>query len=551
MDEQPAVLVVDDDAVTRTVVRSGLTRLGLYRVLEASDGAKAQEILLNDSVDVVVTDLQMPGLSGLDLIRWANDNDRAPMWIILSGMETFDAAVDAIQVGAFDFLGKPPGMQELEVSVRRAIEHKQLLEERDRLFAALEAETAVIHRDLERAEVIQRALLPSKPPQLDNYNVNALYSPGQHVGGDLYNVIRIGPRHLVIYVADATGHGVSSAMLSVLFNRRLIIRDEKGGPLPPAVVLERVNRSIEAEHVGAGLFLTAAYCVIDLEARALRFAAAGHPPVVWRKNSGEIEKLTRTGPVLGITADARYSEVAVQIGEQDRFLFFTDGLMQYDEAAQWAAVEETLQAQEAGSVLLQRLMASAHHSGEDRDDMTLLLLEAAQGTSQFNNVAGSTSSFGSVIKPTCAWYGERDKEAFLQIRGRGTWQDCDAFYDTAQALADDLKPVVIDLSACDYLDSTFLGTVHELVTGSKVRLQSLTPSVRATFEEMDMSDVLRAADQPATPLPEELTPLSSVAAAGSASQKRILRAHETLSELSDRNKSKFAGVVEAMRSSES
>jgi anti-anti-sigma regulatory factor len=196
---------------------------------------------------------------------------------------------------------------------------------------------------------------------------------------------------------------------------------------------------------------------------------------------------------------------------------------------------------------LQRLMASAHHSGEDRDDMTLLLLEAAPGTSQFNNVAGTSSSFGIPIKATCAWYGERDDEAVLQIRGRGTWQDCDAFYDTAHALADDLKPVVIDLSTCDYLDSTFLGTVHELVTGSKVRLQSLTPAVRATFEEMDMRDVLRAADQPMTPLPDEMAPLSSIATPGSASQKRILKAHETLSALSEKNRGKFAGVVEAMR----
>jgi len=549
MEQTPTVLIVDDDAVIRAVVRSGLKRAGTFEILEAINGAAAQEILKVQEVDVVITDLMMPQVSGLDLIRWANSNDIRPIWIIVSGMDTFDAAVDAIQVGAFDFLSKPPGLQELEVSVRNALAHKQLIEERDRLFAALEAETAVIHRDLERAEVIQRALLPSKPPQLEKYNVNALYCPGHHVGGDLYNVIRIGPRHLVMYVADATGHGVSSAMLSVLFNRRLFIRDEKGEPLSPAVVLERVNRSIEAEHVGAGLFLTAAYCLLDLETREMRFAAAGHPPVVWRKSSGETEKLTRTGPVLGITADAHYNEVTVQLGEHDRLLFFTDGLMQYDEAAQWQAVAETLQAQEPGSVLLQRLMAGAHHSGEDRDDMTMLLFEAAQGTSQFNNVAGASGNYGATIKPTCAWYGERDNEAFLQIRGRGTWQDCDAFYDTAHALADDLKPVVIDMSACEYLDSTFLGTLHELVTGSKVRVQSLTPPVRATFEEMDMSDVLRAADQAPSALPEDMAPLSSLTTPGAASQKRILRAHETLSALSDKNRSKFAGVVEAMRSS--
>jgi serine phosphatase RsbU (regulator of sigma subunit)/anti-anti-sigma regulatory factor len=553
-DTKPVILVVDDDAVTRTVVRAGLARTGAYQVLEARDGAAAQQILREHAVDVVVTDLMMPGLNGIDLIRWANEQHIAPMWIILSGLGTFDAAVEAIQVGAFDFLAKPPGVPELDVSVRNALERRRLTEERDRLFSALAAESAIIHRDLQRAEVIQRALLPSKPPQIDGYSVNALYSPGNHVGGDLYNVIRVGPRHLVLFVADATGHGVSSAMLSVLFNRHLTVRNARGEPLAPATVLERTNNALCAERVGAGLFVTAAYCLVDLESGNVRFAAGGHPPVVLRTASGAMRRFARTGPVLGLAAATRYGETVIQLGQSDRLLLFTDGLLHHDEAGQWHVIEKAIAAAEPdGRTVLQSLFddsrrAAGNGSSEGRDDTTLLLLQAAPGVSHFNNVGGNGArAAGGSLRATSVWYGERGNECWLQIRGRGTWLDCDAFHDTAVAIAEDSQPVVVDLSQCEYLDSTFLGTIHELVAVHGVRVQGLTPQVRATFEELDMRQVLHAADAPAVDVPEEMHSLSSVIDASASSKDRILRAHEVLSSLSERNRSKFKGVVEMMR----
>lgn len=547
MPAEPTVLIVDDDVVTRAVVRAGLTRRGTYRVLTAPDGMAAQAILLSDDVDLVITDLLMPRLSGLDLIRWAKANSIEPAWIILSGLETFDAAVEAIQVGAFDFQAKPLALPRLEVAVRNALEHRRLVAERDRLFAALAAESAVIQRDLERAAVIQRALLPSEPPTIEGYAINALYRPGNHVGGDLYNVIRIGTRHLVLFVADATGHGVSSAMLSVLFSRRLLIRDDSGAPLAPATVLARVNHALCAERVGAGLFLTAAYAVLDLENGELRFAAAGHPPVVLSTAAGEVRELSRTGPVLGLAAEAHYTEIGAHIGAGDRLFFYTDGLLQHDEVAQRHAIESGLQSSTDGRSLLKTLLEGAQHPGVLHDDVTLLLLHAAPGPSHFEN-AGTGTGMGTAIgRPSAVWYGETDEASVLQVRGRGMWVDCDAFHDTASAIADDLRPVVIDLSLCDYLDSTFLGTIHELVTAHRVLVQGLTSPVRATFEELDMGRVLGVAKAVPVELPEDMQPLSAVLAPGAAAQKQMLRAHETLAALSENNRRRFGGVVDALR----
>ncbi|HUE97520.1 MAG TPA: response regulator, partial [Longimicrobiaceae bacterium] len=121
----PLVLVVEDDPVTRRLVCRALHDLGCETVLEAEDGLKAQGLLRqHPEVDLVLTDILMPGLDGMELLRWGREHAPETMWIILSGLDTFDSAVEAIRLGAFDFLAKPPRVAELDVSVRNALERR-------------------------------------------------------------------------------------------------------------------------------------------------------------------------------------------------------------------------------------------------------------------------------------------------------------------------------------------------------------------------------------------------------------------------------------------
>ena len=123
---------------------------------------------------------------------------------------------------------------------------------------------------------------------------------------------------------------------------------------------------------------------------------------------------------------------------------------------------------------------------------------------------------------------------------------CDAFHETALAVLDGGRPLVLDLSGCEYMDSTCLGTVHELVARGGVVLAGVTPAVRALFEELSMQQVLAAIrdDIPAAP---ELYALGTERGQA-AVQKRILQAHEALSALSEHNREEFKEVVESLRS---
>jgi serine phosphatase RsbU (regulator of sigma subunit)/anti-anti-sigma regulatory factor len=562
----PLALVADDDPVTRRLVLRSLERLGFRSVLQAHDGAVAQSILRERSdVDLVVTDILMPNLDGLELLRWGREHVPDVVWIILSGLDTFDSAVEAIRLGAFDFLAKPPNVAELEVAVRNALERRTLLVERERLHAELrqsnerlveqvrelEEKSELLQRDLERAEVIQRALLPSAPPPIERFCVHSLYRAGQHVGGDLYDVVRVDEHSLALYVADATGHGITSAMLSVLFKQRLVLRDESGRPLSPAAVLEAANRSMRDAVAAPGLFLTAVYCLLDTRDGRITLASAGHPPVVHVCASGETHLIERTGPALGLTADASFDEVGFRLEPGDRLLLYTDGLIQPGAASEPDRLPELLRPQpDAAGDLLEELLRAASREGraEDRDDVTLLLLEGRPGSSGFDNGQDQEpASSATTPGPSgLVHHGETEDTSYLALRGRATWSQSALFFETARAVQEAGRPLVLDLSACDYLDSTFLGTIHELVDRDRVRLQNVRPEVRALFEELCMERVLTSIREEEDALPA-LRPLAPRPDDPGAGRRRILEAHEALSALSTRNRESFSSVIDSLR----
>jgi serine phosphatase RsbU (regulator of sigma subunit)/anti-anti-sigma regulatory factor len=551
-------LVVDDEPVTRLVVKRTLEGLGCAPVLEAGSGAEAQQVLReHPDIALVLTDIVMPGMDGLELLRWGREVAPDAVWIVLSGLDTFDSAVAAIRLGAFDFLPKSPRSEEMVVSVRNALERRRLLAERERLHGELqrkvrelEETSELLRRDLERAEVIQRALLPPSPPPMEGYCVHALYRPGQHVGGDLYDVVRLGERHLAFYLADATGHGVTSAMLSVLFKQRLALVDpESGLALAPAAVLGAVNRSLCEAHVAPGLFLTVVLGLLDTMESSLTLASAGHPPVLHVRAGQATRLVRRTGPALGLAPDAIYRQERLQLAGGDRILVYTDGLLRSGAEAELPQLERVL-SQPLFSA--QEVMAQLHGAapaGADRDDVTILLIDAHAGASWFDNGAeapAAAAGSGAARSDGVVFYGETEHAAYLALRGRATWMHCDAFHETARGVLEQGRALVLDLSACESLDSTFLGTVHELVARGGVALSGVTPAVRALFEELSMEQVLAAVREDLPPAPE-LYALNTTDDDPAAGQRRILRAHEALSALSEHNREEFRGVVEALR----
>jgi two-component system, NtrC family, response regulator HydG len=132
------VLVVDDDEANRVTLERILSREG-YRVVHADSGRAAMERLRDDRVDLVLTDLKMPGMSGIDLLRAGRKVDPDLEVVVMTAYGTVETAVEAMKEGAYDFVAKPLKRLELVSALSKALEKRSLQVENRRLREQLAA----------------------------------------------------------------------------------------------------------------------------------------------------------------------------------------------------------------------------------------------------------------------------------------------------------------------------------------------------------------------------------------------------------------------------
>jgi anti-anti-sigma factor len=380
------------------------------------------------------------------------------------------------------------------------------------------------------------------------------------VGGDLYDVVRLDERHLVLLIADAAGHGLSAAMLAVLFRNRLTLVDQDThDPCRPSDAFRSANRSLAESIQAPGFFITAACCLLDLAKRRIFIASAGHPPLLLRRASGSVERVMHTGPALGLYPEATFTEREIAIEDGDLLLLHTDGLYARFGSAE-SREEDLAQAlqrvPEEGAELLHRLFAGAGSDPDipQEDDVTLLALAAAGGPCVFDN--GAPVSAPPPAARTGSRFelllGEQLGRTTLCIRGRGNWKQSATFHEKCAAAIESRRPVMVDLTRCQYLDSTFLGTIHELSERSdradiEFRIQGVTPAVEKLFLELGMAAVMDHIVPPVLPLPHQMVPLVGSELDRRAQALHLLRVHQGLAGLNESNLREFDPLVEMLR----
>jgi putative two-component system response regulator len=148
----PRVLIVDDEQSVRGVLRRALTN-GEYLIAEATNGEEALEILRTAGADVVLSDLLMPRMSGMQLLDRAKEIDDSIGFIMLTGVGTMENAIEALRHHADDYLLKPFNIDEVRLAVARALRTRRLLRENRAYQRELEA------RVDEQAKKIEKLLL--------------------------------------------------------------------------------------------------------------------------------------------------------------------------------------------------------------------------------------------------------------------------------------------------------------------------------------------------------------------------------------------------------
>jgi serine phosphatase RsbU (regulator of sigma subunit) len=327
-EQGPHVLLVDDDADILRIVQFYLKKQK-YNVHTAASGEEALTILNgHPDIELVLSDVMMPGMSGLDLLKAIRAEPRtSDLSVVLISAEGQTAKkVAGLELGADDYITKPFNFDELQARVRNHIRLRRLQREVLQKNDLLRTKNEQFLRDLEAARNVQLALMPSKFPDLGTYCIGARYIPLEQVGGDFFDVVSLdGGAKIGLFIADVCGHGIAAAFVTAM--TKISFRNACYGVSEPGAVLAQMNRELNA--VLQGGFVTAFYAVFDVQRRSIRYASGGHPPVlVARRGEPKVIELSPQSTFLGAFPLMEYPETDFQCQPGDCLLFYTDGLLE-------------------------------------------------------------------------------------------------------------------------------------------------------------------------------------------------------------------------------
>lgn len=182
-----------------------------------------------------------------------------------------------------------------------------------------------IHDELHLAASIQRDLVSAPLPQIAGLDLGVVFRPVNFVSGDIYNVRRLSETQIGFFIADAVGHGVPAALLTMILTNSLTTKVEGRGVLPPREVIARLNASLCVNLAESGRFVTAVYGVMDLASGRVAVSGAGHPPPLLLSR-GLACPIPTDGPLLGIFPEATFDEVTLEVKPGQTLMLYTDGL---------------------------------------------------------------------------------------------------------------------------------------------------------------------------------------------------------------------------------
>ena len=320
------ILVVDDDPLTVKMLVRTLTSAG-YSCRGCENGLSAWKELHSHPPSLVLLDLEMPDLDGAELVRRLRaDKDPAIAQIptiMLTGHSGEQSEVLCLEAGTDDFVTKPINTTVIRARIETQLRLRSM---RDQLRAQneeLEAWRQNLERDLAAARLTQQSLIPQKPPMLPGWDVAAVFRPVIEVGGDIYGWVRMNDGRMLFWIADATGHGASAALITTLTKLLFHYGTVEAGN--PAGVMQAVNDDFRGIF-GGRTFMTGMCVALDAETGRASVVGAGHPPLVISRTTGRVELIASNAPPLGLVESPEFVETTVELRPGDSFLLYTDGL---------------------------------------------------------------------------------------------------------------------------------------------------------------------------------------------------------------------------------
>jgi len=340
------ILSVDDEVdleVLLTQYFRRKIRKGEYEFFFAHNGLEALQVLLkHPDIDIILSDINMPEMDGLTLLTKINEmRNPALKCIMVSAYGDMSNIRQAMNNGAFDFATKPIDLDDLQITIDKAVEQIAFVRAAQRDHSELKD----LHSDLSVAREIQHAILPRnftlKMPDAGNVDIWASMMAAKDVGGDFYDFFRIDDEHFGFTIADVSGKGVPAAIFMAV--SRTLIKATGVRGVTSNECMQIVNDMLCGESVDS-MFVTVFYGICNIRTGEIDFTNAGHNAPYVLHADGRVEAVqSDINLVLGAFDGIPYKPGRMTLQAGDTLVMYTDGVTEAEDIRQELFGEQRLE----------------------------------------------------------------------------------------------------------------------------------------------------------------------------------------------------------------
>ncbi|PKN77321.1 MAG: fused response regulator/phosphatase [Deltaproteobacteria bacterium HGW-Deltaproteobacteria-10] len=339
METKARILIIDDDDSMRAVLAEYLKIIG-HDVLEAGNGRIGIDMYRREHPDLILCDVRMPEIDGMQVLQTVTKEYPEMPIIMVTGTGIIEDVINALKLGAWDYIAKPvEGIMVIKHAVAKALERARMLRENREHLEHLETVNRQLTESLRRLEEDESAarrmqfhLFPDNHQERGPYQFSRVLYPSLYLSGDFIDYFIIDGDHSGFYMVDVSGHGVSSAIVTVLLRshiNRHLRRYGHGGEddiLKPDVMLDILNRSLLNEKIGK--YATIFYGVLSIKDNTLLYANGGQAPrPILRDGTQSIFIKDKNVPV-GLFPYAEYRAEKISLPERFDLALFSDGILE-------------------------------------------------------------------------------------------------------------------------------------------------------------------------------------------------------------------------------
>jgi phosphoserine phosphatase RsbU/P len=314
------IVIVDDDPTNRVLLRSVCEKIGIGIIDEAEDGVVALELITRFQPDLILLDIRMPRMDGLELMRQLRANpsfDRLSI-LVQTGLQGEDDRVRCFNLGATDVISRPFHLSELKARItahlRSAISARVLFDFRNRIQAHIEITHSFLDAILptsEKAEALASSF---------GLHCSSVYKPHDEIGGDLWSLRALDDDHLSIVLVDASAHGLAGAINALRVD--CLVQEYHEELLDPGVFLNKLDAAMAKISFGQ-LFAGAVAITYNKKTGGLRYAGSGIPyPLL--ASGGKITELKTRGLPLG-SGVVSLTTATTTLAPGDAIVLYSDG----------------------------------------------------------------------------------------------------------------------------------------------------------------------------------------------------------------------------------